>query len=78
MDFENYGDHDEATPWPFPDPNKGLEKYLSNESSAYMAEFEKWWNDIQENKQKIAYFEYSRLIKSSKIPVMKSEKMFDK
>lgn len=77
-DFEQYEDQDEASPWPFPDPNKGLEKYFSNESSVYMEEFEKWWNDIQANKQKIADFEYSRLIKSSKIHTMKFEKMFSK
>ena len=78
MDFDNYGDNDEATPWPFPDPNKGLEKYLSNNSSTYMVEFEKWWNDVQENKQKIADFEYNRLIKSSKIHVMQSGNLFNK
>ena len=57
MDFDYHGYQDEGTHWPFPDPNSGLEKYLSNESS-YMEEFEKWWDEIQGNKRKIKESEY--------------------
>ena len=49
--------------WPFPDPQKDLDKYLTREDTAYMDEFEKWWDLIQTNKEKIAESEYNTLIK---------------
>ena len=51
--------------WPFPDPNQGLETFMSANSTNYLVQFEKWWKNIQENKQLIAQSEYSRLVKES-------------
>ena len=61
---ENYA---EESMWPFPDPNKNLDKYLSSCNTSYMDEFEKWWNTIQLNKKTIAHSEYNKLLKRSDI-----------
>jgi len=61
---ENYV---EESIWPFPDPNKDLDKYLNPSNTSYMDEFEKWWNTIQLNKKIIADSEYNKLLKKSDI-----------
>ena len=59
---ENY---EEESIWPFPDPNKNLDKYLNPSNTSYMDEFEKWWDTIQLNKKIIADSEYNKLLKRS-------------
>ena len=49
--------------WPFPDPHQGLGKYLDGHSSTYMEEFDKWWNIVQDNKKRIADWEFNRIMK---------------
>ena len=58
--------------WPFPDPHQGLGKYLDEHSSMYMEEFDKWWNIVQENKKKIADWEFNRIIKVNEKTMGKS------
>ena len=55
------------TNWPFPDPHKDLDKYLTGEDTTYMDEFEKWWDLIQTNKEKIAESEFNTLIKRAEL-----------
>ena len=59
---ENYV---EESIWPFPDPNKNLDKYLNPSNTSYMDEFQKWWDTIQLNKKIIADSEYNKLLKRS-------------
>ena len=68
-DNENVFNHDniEENNWPFPDPNKDLDKYLTSLDGTYMEEFEKWWATIQVNKKRIADAEYHNLLRSSGI-----------
>ena len=51
--------------WPFPDPNEGLDEFINKSSTNYLVEFEKWWENIQQNKRLIAQSEYYRLMKES-------------
>ena len=51
--------------WPFPNPNKDLDKYLAPNETSYMDEFEKWWDIIQQNKSRIAESEFNNLVKST-------------
>ena len=74
-DFDGAEFCQDTTNWPFPDPNKNLEKYLTSNSATYLEEFEKWWTIVQGNKKVIAEFEYKRLLDSSEI---KNKQMFDK
>ena len=57
--------------WPFPNPNKGLDKYLAPNETSYMDEFEKWWDVIQQNKSRIAESEFNNLVKSTGITKIK-------
>ena len=57
----------EASNWPFPDPNEGLDKYFSPDSIDYLGKFEQWWDKIQQNKNAIEQSEYTRLIRLSEI-----------
>ena len=51
--------------WPFPNPNKDLDKYLAPNETSYMDEFEKWWDIIQQNKSRISESEFNNLVKST-------------